>query len=310
MINVQADYRRLLQDAEALHLSCKVQEPLARRTTFRIGGPADLYAVATGVEELHLWHQLARRHDVPSTVLGGGSNVLIGDGGIRGLVIGNAGRLIRREGNLVIAESGAALAGLARWAIREGLAGMEWAVSVPGTVGGGIIGNAGAHGSDVAANLAWVEVIQEDANPVRIQADALRYSYRSSVLKEGLFGGSPIPVVARAAFALTPGDPQVLAAIADANLERRRATQPVEPSAGSIFRNPPGDYAGRLIEACGLKGHRIGGAQVSMRHANFIINAGDARASDVRSLRSLIQDRVSAATGTRLMPEILFLGEF
>ena len=294
-------------------------EPLARHTTFRIGGPADLYATAGEPGQLEALATLAAQFSLPVTVLGGGSNVLISDAGIRGLVIGNTCREIRREPGSagVIAEAGAALAGLARWTMREGLSGLEWAVSVPGTVGGAVIGNAGAHGSDVAGTLSWALVAYPGQSHQVMQGDALAFAYRSSLLKrrlaEGDRPGGPgdgQPVVLAAAFDLAEGDAAEMTARAESYLARRRATQPVEPSAGSVFRNPPGDHAGRLIEAAGLKGHRIGGAQISPRHANFIVNTGNARAGDVRSLIELMQTQVRRQFGIALLPEILFLGEW
>lgn len=300
-------------------------EPLARHTTFRIGGPADWYATGTTVERLELLADLAAEHGVPLTVLGGGSNLLVSDRGIRGLVVANQARWHGRaegyrdqwpEGMLpdcdVIAESGVPLAGFARWCIRNGLGGLEWAVSVPGTVAGAVIGNAGAHGSDTAANLAWVLVRGPGGARRVLFRDDLRYSYRSSVLKEQLLEAvhGAGPIVLAAGFLLKQEDSGPLAERADGYLARRRATQPVEPSAGSIFRNPTGDYAGRLIESLGLKGRRIGGAQVSPRHANFIVNAGEASAADVTALINLIRGKVFEATGIRLMPEILFVGEW
>jgi UDP-N-acetylmuramate dehydrogenase len=295
-------------------------EPLARHTTFRIGGPADFYAVATTTEQLAGLADAATAEGLPLTVLGGGSNILVADAGIRGLVLANQTRSheIRDAGRLV-ADSGVLLAGLARTAIRSGLAGLEWAVSVPGTVGGAVIGNAGAHGSDIAANLAWVEAHYPGQGTQVLTRGALDYAYRTSLLKQqlvatplGATGGRPVikPVVLAAAFQLAAGDPAELTARADGYLAKRRASQPVEPSAGSIFRNPPGDYAGRLVEAVGLKGERSGGAQVSPRHANFIVNAGDATAADVVALINLMRRRVFEASGHELVPEILFLGEW
>jgi UDP-N-acetylmuramate dehydrogenase len=299
-------------------------EPLSRHTTFRIGGPADLYAAAVTVEQLEALGALAAEYGLPLTVLGGGSNVLVSDGGIRGLVVVNqtrgqgfgpayepawlpeplpAGRLA--------AESGVAAAGLARSAIRAGYAGLEWAVSVPGTIGGAVIGNAGAHGVDVAMNLAWALVSYGRRGRRLLSRDDLRYAYRTSVLKEALHeGGADAALVLAAAFDLAPGDPQELAERADGYLQRRRASQPVEPSAGSIFRNPPGAYAGQLIEAAGLKGHVTGGAQISPRHANFIVNRGGARAADVVAVINLARKTVFDATGLRLTPEILFIGQW
>lgn len=310
MLSERMHYGALAAEAEKLGLTMAAGESLAHHTTFRIGGPADLYAGASDLLSLRRLHLLAGQHGIPVTLLGGGSNVLVGDRGVRGLVIGNACRAVRQEGGLVVAESGAALAGLARWTMRLGLSGLEWAVSVPGTVGGAVIGNAGAHGSDTAQSLVWALVSAGDAPPARMTPADLRFAYRTSALKERLSTGAAIPLVLQAAFALTPGDPATMGAAADAYLEKRRLTQPVEPSAGSIFRNPPGDHAGRLIEAAGLKSQRCGGAQVSPRHANFIINAGGASAADVRQLIGTVQAGVYNAFGIDLIPEILYLGEF
>lgn len=300
-------------------------EPLAKHTTFRIGGPAEWYANATTVEQLEALTELALEHSVPMTVLGGGSNLLISDAGIQGLVVANQTRwhgpgaeareqlqhpAFRDE--QWVTESGVMLAGLARATVRNGLGGLEWAVSVPGTVAGAVIGNAGAYGSDTAANLAWALVCYGGCGRQVLLRDDLRYVYRSSLLKEQLLDPDrkAKPVILAAAFELPQGDPNELTRRADENLARRRATQPVEPSAGSIFRNPPGDYAGRLIESLGLKGYQIGGAQVSPRHANFIVNTGDATAAQVLALINLLRQKVYAATGHRLIPEILFLGEW
>jgi UDP-N-acetylmuramate dehydrogenase len=303
-------------EAERLGVHVSAGERLARHTTFKIGGPADLFAAATTLEQLEGLARLAAEDALPVTVLGGGSNVLIADAGIRGLVIANQTRDTRTEAagaeaGVLIAESGVAMAGLARWAMRRGMSGLEWAVSVPGTVGGAVIGNAGAHGSDTAANLAWVMVYRPGSGPEVWTRAELRYAYRSSALKQQLLdGGAAAPVVLAAAFDMASGDPEEMAGRADDYLARRRATQPVEPSAGSIFRNPPGEYAGRLVETVGLKGHRIGGAQVSPRHANFIINAGEATAADVVALLNLMRRRVYEASGHALIPEILFLGDW
>ena len=300
-------------------------EPLAKHTTFRIGGPAEWFAAATTVEQLVALAEVALEHGVPLTVLGGGSNLLVSDAGIRGLVIANQTRWhgpgygYRKHwphpalrDDQWVAESGVMLAGMARVTTRNGLAGLEWAVSVPGTVAGAVIGNAGAHGSDTAASLAWVLVHYVGCGRRVLSRDDLHYVYRGSRLREQLLDPTQAnqPVILAAGFDLTRGDAAELMRRADDNLARRRASQPVEPSAGSIFRNPTGDFAGRLIESLGMKGHQIGGAQVSTRHANFIVNAGGATAADVLALINLLRQRVFDATGHRLAPEILFLGEW
>lgn len=310
--------------AAALGVTVSADEPLARHTTFRIGGPADLFVTATTPGQLAGLAELAAAHGLPFTVLGGGSNVLVSDAGIRGVVIANQARafgprpadcgLVDAWGAApaadLISGSGVALAGLARWAIRNGWAGLTWAVSVPGTVGGAVIGNAGAHGGDMAGSVAWALVAYPGQGCRWLTHADLTFAYRSSVLKQQLVSGAAAPVVLAVGFHLAPGAPADLAEQAEAYLARRRASQPVEPSAGSIFRNPPGDYAGRLVEAAGLKGYCIGGAQVSPRHANFIINTGGARAADVVGLINLMRQRVREAGGPALIPEILLLGDW
>lgn len=306
----------------ALGITVVADEPLARHTTFHIGGPADLYAAVNDTVQLERLAESAATHDVPTTILGGGSNILVSDAGICGLVIGNQTRQFSlqnadgRPGNLapqvdrcvLRADSGVLLAGLARWAIKNGWSGLEWAVSVPGTVGGAVVGNAGAHGGAIADSLAWVIVFYPGQGRQQLAKDALAFAYRSSVIKRQIAAGGAAPVVLTAGFELVRGDVKEMTARADGYLAKRRLSQPVEPSAGSIFRNPPGDYAGRLIEAAGLKGHRIGGAQISPRHANFIINVEHARAADVLALIELMHTRVFEQFGIRLLPEILFVG--
>ena len=185
------------------------------------------------------------------------------------------------------------MAGLARWCMREGWSGLEWAVSVPGSVGGAVIGNAGAHGGEISDNLAWALVALPEGGRAVLTVDDLAYTYRTSMLKKLLMRDAPAPVVLAAGFEMVQGDSADMQARAETFLARRRASQPTEPSVGSIFRNPPGDYAGRLIEAAGLKGHRVGGACISIRHANFIVNdTGAATAADVLALIDLMRARV------------------
>lgn len=328
--------RAFVEEACNLGLEVIRNEPLARHTTFRIGGPADLFAAVSTTPQLAALAALAAEHRLPTTILGGGSNVLVSDAGIRGLVIAVQTRevAVRRgipdprgehtaEGHPhIVADAGVPLAGLARWAIKNGWAGLEWAVSVPGTVGGAVVGNAGAHGGEMADNVAWVEVWLPGQGRQVWPATEMRFAYRSSRLKaqwaaEGTSpdgparaAGAPRPVVLTVGLHAVPGQVAEMEARAERYLAQRRATQPVEPSAGSIFRNPPGDYAGRLVEAIGLKGQRCSGAQISPRHANFIINTGQASAADVVALINLMRRRVYEATGIVLVPEILFLGDW
>jgi UDP-N-acetylmuramate dehydrogenase len=302
--------------AEARKLGVKMltDEPLARHTTFRIGGPADLYAVIREAVLLERLAGLATEYSVPTLTLGGGSNVLVSDAGVRGLVIANRTREFRLQdstGVQLVARSGIALAGLARWAIRAGLSGLEWAVSLPGTVGGAVIGNAGAHGGEIAKILAWALVSYTGLGRQTLTVDQLEYSYRSSALKQQPSRGDAKAIVLMAGFRLTHGDVTAMNAQAEVYLAKRRASQPVEPSAGSIFRNPLGDHAARLIDTAGLKGSRIGGALISPQHANFIVNdTGTATASDVVGLIDLVRSRVYDDTGIELKPEIVFVGEW
>lgn len=313
----------LVEAASAMGMQVVLGEPLAKHTTFRIGGPADLYAAAASLRELDGLTALATERGMPVTILGGGSNVLVSDAGVRGLVIANQtrrfgpgsefpdlGDLADTSAPSLIAESGVLLAGLARWAIRQGWAGLEWAVSVPGTLGGAVVGNAGAHGSDIASSLLWVLLSHAGRGARCYQVKELGFGYRSSLLKQELAADGPLPIVLAAGLRMVPGDVAEMSARAEGYLARRRRSQPVEPSAGSVFRNPPGEYAGRLIEAVGLKGHRIGGAQVSPQHANFIVNVGGAKAADVAALMDLIRSRVHEEAGHRLEPEIRLLGEW
>ena len=300
-------------------------ERLACHTTFRIGGPADLLAYANTQAQLESLMGIACSYGIPTTILGGGSNVLVSDAGVRGLVIANrtrefaispaysAGPMARRtlpgcDAELV-ADSGVMLAGLARRSIREGWSGLEWAVSVPGTVGGAIIGNAGAQGGQIADNLLWVLASFPGEGRRVVAAEELALSYRGSAWKRCLSAGEAIPAVLAAAFGLKRGDAHVMATRAETYLAQRRASQPGEPSAGSVFRNPPGDHAGRLIDAAGLKGYRVGGAAISARHANFIVNPDrTATAADVLQLMNIMRERVYESAGIALEAEILFIG--
>ncbi len=284
--------------------------PLAPYTSFRVGGPADVLALPTRRERLIALLLEAYRAHVPITLLGGGSNVLVPDEGIRGLVVINRCRGYRiEEGRRphVWAEAGMSLAGLARALIRAGWDGLTWAVSIPGTVGGAVVGNAGAHGGDMASVLEEVIWLERDGRVRHVPVEALDYGYRTSTLKRARRAGDPFPVVLAVRLRIWPGDPEALRATADTYLAYRRRTQPSEPSVGSVFRNPPGDYAGRLIEAAGLKGYRLGNVAVSRVHANFIINLGGGRTSQVLALMDLIQERVAAKFGIWLEPEILIL---
>jgi len=296
--------------ADRFGVALKRDEPLARYTVARLGGPADALLAANSTTDLTEAVTLACQAGIPWIILGGGTNVLISDAGYRGLVIVNQTKGVRFEnGGRVVAESGASLSTLARRCMNQGLAGLEWAVNVPGTVGGAVINNAGAHGGDMAGSLRWVEILSlEDRPHVELWGvGQMRYDYRASVLK----GQRGRYVVLAATLILEPGhDPDALNARADGFVAHRKRTQPPGASLGSIFKNPPDDYAGRLIEAAGLKGTAIGGVQISPVHANFIVNTGEGTAADYRALIALAQRTVRDKLGVALELEIELIGEW
>lgn len=298
---------------------------LAPYTTMKVGGPADFFATVTTTEQMLKVARWARAAAIPYYILGGGSNILIADAGIRGLVISNRCRRVRvdeapccvfplDDRPFLWVESGAAMAGAARTSIAAGLTGLEWAVSVPGTVGGAIVGNAGAHGMEIKDNLWNAMILDENDMVEEVPVDKLDFAYRSSTLKrQGPVKAGFGAIVLSANFRLDFGDAETIKAKADEYLQHRRRTQPVEPSVGSTFRNPPGDYAGRLIEAAGLKGTRVDGAEVSDVHANFLVNrggAGAASAAAVLQLMHRVQQTVQARFGVYLEPEVQLVGEW
>jgi UDP-N-acetylmuramate dehydrogenase len=286
--------------------------PLARYTAARIGGEADWLLEVASVDQLsetvtHLWEL-----NIPFFILGGGSNVLISDLGVREVVILNKARHISFDTEglppTVWAESGANFGLMARQCARRGLSSLEWAAGVPGTVGGALFGNAGAHGSDVAASLQMAEILHSTGQGVVRESwpvEYFEYEYRSSVLKRNWMDA----VILTAQFGMTPGDPDEIQAQMDAFAQYRRQTQPPGASMGSIFKNPPDDYAGRLIEAAGLKGTRIGGAEISPVHANFFTNHEGATAGDVFELIRLAQKKVAEKFDIELELEIELIGE-
>ena len=293
-------------------------EPLARFTTMRVGGPADLFAVAHNAFELRALVKFARSRGLAHVVLGRGSDVVIADAGVRGLVI-----QVRAEGTEVVddrlvAEAGVPMARAATVTQTAGLSGLEFGLAIPGTAGGAIWANAGAHESDIRAILDSALVLTADGRELRLDPDELALGYRDSRLKHpgvtdpasGAAAG-PVEVVVSATFRLTPATPDEIRARLDDIRRWRQAHQPLGvPSAGSYFRNPPGDSAGRLIEAAGLKGRRIGGASVSEKHANFLINDRKGTATDVRSLGELVRTEVARRSGVELEPEVVFLGDW
>ncbi|GGI97199.1 UDP-N-acetylenolpyruvoylglucosamine reductase [Alicyclobacillus cellulosilyticus] len=281
-------------------------EPLAKHTTWRIGGPADVFVCPRTVEELRGAVQAAKALAMPWTVIGRGSNLLVLDGGIRGLVIKLADQFadIDVEGTRLTALAGRSYVSAAHIAIRHHLAGLEFATGIPGTVGGAVMMNAGAHGGETKDVLLWADVMDGDGDIHRYTNADLRFGYRYSILKD-----RP-GIVVQAAFQLRPGDPEELMAKVRAWSARRNSTQPLSlPNCGSVFRNPAGMHAGRLIEEAGLKGFRRNDAQISEKHANFIVNLGHATAEDVLWLMQYARDAVWRQFGVWLETEVRILGE-
>jgi UDP-N-acetylmuramate dehydrogenase len=293
-------------DAVAAALGPRAQRdvPLGPRTTYRVGGAATLFVTIEDDEDLAAVASAAAGHDIDVLVVGKGSNLLVADGGFAGLALalGDGFAEVAIDGVRVHAGGAAALPVVARRTVAAGLSGFEWAVGVPGSVGGAVRMNAGGHGSDMAATLVGVRVIDlrtgEDGD---VPARALELGYRRSVLH-------PHQLVVAAELALDLGDrAQGERELADI-VAWRRANQPGGPNAGSVFTNPDGDSAGRLIDAAGLKGLRVGTASVSTKHANFIQADEGGRADDVHALMQLVAERVVAATGVRLHPETRLVG--
>lgn len=298
---------------QELQARAKRKEPMSRHTTARIGGPADLLIEVRSVDELVAACTRAEEVGLPYLVLGGGANILVSDDGVTGLVIVNRARSIkfnsRPNGVRVEVDAGVGLISLARDCIERGYAGLEWAISVPGTVGGAIVGNAGAHGADISSNLNMAKVLRRTGQTDWLTARQLAFDYRYSALKA--YASADRPVVLSATFDLKLDYRANLERRADEFSAKRKATQPPGATIGSMFKNPPGDYAGRLIEACGLKGKQIGGAQISPKHANFFVNLhGEAKAADVKALIDLAHVSVLKRFGVDLSLEVELLGNW
>ena len=284
-------------------------EPLARFTTMRVGGPADLFAEVHNLFELRALVRFARTRELPLFMLGRGSDLVISDKGIRGLVVYNRAEQHSIADDRLTADSGLPMAKAATLGKNAGLSGLEFGLAIPGTVGGAVWANAGAHDSDVAAILVEAGVLRGDGSEARLGRDDLAFSYRDSVLKHAPVDAPD--VVTWATFALTPAEPALIAERLDEIRRWRQAHQPLGlPSAGSVFRNPSGDSAGRIIDELGLKGRRIGGAVVSEKHANFIVNDQRGSAADVRRLAEAVKEAVRRERGVELVFEIVFAGDW
>lgn len=301
-----ADLRLLDALAAERGVALASDAPMAPLTTLRVGGPADRLLVVQSREELLGALRLAGDAGCPWFVLGNGSDLVVADAGIRGLVIRNRARDVTVDGLRLEADAGAPMALLVRTATAAGLAGLEFGTSIPGTLGGAVWANAGAHGSEMRDVVATVDAWDpRDGSLATLAGDDCAFAYRESRFKD-----SP-EVILAASLLLRTDDPRAIAARVAANQAQRVATQPLaEQNAGSVFRNPPGDHAGRLIDAAGLKGTRVGGASVSERHANFIVTERDAQAADVRALGDRVREAVRARFGIELEYEIEFVGEW
>ncbi len=292
----------------------KRHEPLAAHCSLGVGGPADLFLAVATREELVRVVCAARESDVPVLVLGSGANVLPADSGFRGLVVRNVARRmdVTIGSHSVTADSGVSLPAMARRLAIAGLGGLEWGTGIPGTVGGATVNNAGAHGSCVADSLISTLTIDTTGSLRERAASDLRYAYRRSALKATRVDAhGPRDVVVASTFRIEQRDRSGMLRQIREWADERLQRQPLKSeSAGSYFQNPAGDFAGRLIEAAGLKGMRVGGAQVSPMHANFIVNAGGATASDVVRLGELVRERVFERFGVRLEREVELVGDW
>jgi UDP-N-acetylmuramate dehydrogenase len=285
--------------------------PLAKLTTMRVGGPADLLATAHNTFELRALIRFARSREVPLTLLGRGSNTVISDRGVRGLVVHVRAEGSRVDGEAYVAEAGVPMARAATETHRAGLTGLEFGLAIPGTAGGAVWANAGAHGADVRAVLESADVLLADGSEARLAAAQLGLAYRESRFKHP-DGDGPADIVLGARFRLEPASADDIKARLDDIRHWRQAHQPLGlPSAGSSFRNPtPETSAGELIDRAGLKGMHEGGATVSEKHANFIVNDRKGTASDVRRLMDRVRATVFESAGVELVPEIVFVGDW
>jgi UDP-N-acetylmuramate dehydrogenase len=291
--------------------SAKFDEPLKRYTAWKIGGPADALLEPGSVDELVEAVEQAREHGIPVTVLGGGTNVLVRDGGIRGLTIRLAKSLtgVEIDAERVTAEAGVLYPVLANTTAGRGLEGLEFATGIPGTVGGAVYMNAGAYEGETKEVLRWADVYRDGrvvrmGNVETLHATSLRLSYRRSILHD-----HPDWVVLRAGYALTPGDPEVLRSRIKEFRAQRMDGSPNRPSCGSTFKRPKGDFPGRVIEAAGLKGTRIGQIEVSPVHANYFVNLGGGTAREALELMALVREKVRERLGIELEPEVRVIGE-
>lgn len=283
-----------------------LNEPMKEHTTFRIGGPADYLIFPTSMEDVAFIFQCLKKHSIPFVILGNGSNVLVLDKGIRGAVVkfNSPISAIRKSGNTLSVGAGAFLCDVSRFAAENSLSGMEFACGIPGSIGGAVFMNAGAYDGEMKNVVSAVRAISPKGDVIQFAANELDFGYRHSIFQEN---GCAICEVD---LTLKPGDAKEIEEKISGFTERRKSKQPLEmPSAGSTFKRPEGYYAGTLIEQTGLKGFTVGGAQVSDKHAGFVVNTGNATAKDVLELIGKVQDRVFEKHRVKLFPEVRVLGE-
>lgn len=282
-------------------------EAMSRHTTFRIGGPADYFVIPRSIAEIKETIDICRKAEIPYYILGNGSNLLVGDKGYRGVVIQVYKNLndIYTEGNQIHAQAGALLSKIAAEALGHGLKGFEFASGIPGTLGGAVMMNAGAYGGEMKQVLLNATVLMPDGEVKTLGVEDLKLGYRTSIIAKNGY------VVLEAVLSLEQGDPEAIRTYMEELKEKRVTKQPLEyPSAGSTFKRPEGYFAGKLIEDAGLRGFRVGNAQVSEKHCGFVINRGGATAAEVVSLMEQVADKVEAYAGVRLEPEVKRIGEF
>ena len=284
----------------------RVGAPLSEWTSFRIGGPADLFVLIETEDDLCAAKAAAWRAGVPCFCLGAGTNLLVSDRGMRGMVVhlGEGLQQIRIDGTRVYADAAAQFGTLVARAIEQGLEGLEFGEGIPGSVGGGLVMNAGAFGGEIARVVTLVHGVTESGEKRALTKDEVKFAYRRTELP-------PNFVITRVDFELHPGDRERLRTRVAELHEKRAARQPRGvPNAGSIFKNPPGTFAGKLLEGAGLKGTRLGGAAFSDKHANFIVNLGEARAAEVRALIEMARNKVKEQSGVWLEPEVKLVGDW
>lgn len=304
---MKIDLEGLTRFCQQHSISCRTDTPMKEYTTFRVGGNAAFSALPSSAEELTvLVRELRRIKADPVWFIGRGSNLLVSDNGLDGVVVFTWGLSeIKREDQLLIADAGVGMNALCRMAQSEELTGLEFAYGIPGTVGGGVFMNAGAYGGEIRDVIEWAEYLDESGEVCRLSKEKLELSYRRSI-----FSSHPQWCILRAAFRLENGNKQQIGDKMTELMARRREKQPLElASAGSTFKRPEGAFAGSLIEQCGLKGTRVGNAQVSEKHAGFIVNLGGATCAEINELIEKVQKTVQQQTGYWLEPEVRRLGD-